>query len=187
MVRDPRQLHRMTAPVDVVRSLDKNRAAPNPANLAQHSDFVRVIYPWWVNKLPSSQDFNAQDFAMAVPAGVGSTVVSGALRFAMPQTMIGVIQIFGLYILSPVATTQLQFTLRINEAPVSGWDNVRFPPGAANFIVQNFSNLQVKVSPASVVDVLITNIDGAAITAGGKIAGWYNPQSEVARVNGEYY
>ena len=188
-VTDVRGLRRMTRPVDVEASLMRHGGAQagNPSQLAQQADYTRIIYPWWVNKLPSSQDFNAQDFAMPMPAGIGSQVTSGLLAFQMPQTMIGVIQIFGLYILSPLATTSLQFTLRINQAPVSGWDNIQFPPGAANFVVQNFSALQVKVSPGSTVDVLVTNLDGAAVTCGGKIAGWYNPQTEVARINGEYY
>lgn len=175
-------------PVDVPASLLRHPVPPTaPGQIAQQSPHVRIVYPWWVNKLPSSQDWNAQDFQMALPAGVGSQLVSPALSFTMPQTMIGVIQIFGVYLLSPVNTTRVQFTLRINQAPVSGWDNIQFPPGAANFVVQNYSTVQVRVSAASTVDVLVTNLDGAAITVGGKISGWYQPQSDVTRITGDSY
>lgn len=181
-------IDRMARPVDVHHALDRHPGAGvQQGQVAQRASLARIIYPWWVNKLPTSQDFNAQDFAMALPAGVGSQVLSTALRFQMPQTMVGVIQVFGIYLLSPVNTTQVQFTLRINQAPVSGWDNIQFPPGVANFVVQNYSGVQVKVGVGSVVDVLVTNLDGAAITVGGKIAGWYNPQSDVQRFNGEDY
>lgn len=175
-------------PVDVPASLIPHPVpAGAPGQIAQQAGYTRIVYPWWVNKLPTSQDFNAQDFQIALGAGVGTQATSAALRFALPQTMIGVVQIFGLYLLAPVNTTRVQFTLRINGAPVSGWDNIQFPPGTANFVVQNYSGLQVKVSPGSVVDVLVTNLDGAAITCGGKIAGWYQSQSDVVRVNGDGY
>jgi hypothetical protein len=181
-------IDRMARPVDMNHALDRHPGAGvQVGQVAQRASLTRIIYPWWVNKLPSSQDWNAQDFQMALPAGVGAQVVSSTARFQMPQTMVGVIQVFGVYLLSPLVTTRVQFTLRVNQAPVSGWDNIQFPPGAANFVVQNYSGVQVKVGVGSVVDVLVTNLDGAAITVGTKIAGWYNSQSDVQRFNGEEY
>ena len=176
-------------PIDVPASLIPHPVpAGSPGQVAQQSPLTRIVYPWWVNKLPSSQDWNAQDFAMVLPAVVGAQITSPALQFTLPQTMVGVIQIFGIYVQLPNVTTSVQWTLRINQAPVSGWDNIQVPPGAANFVVQNYGALQVKVPPGSMVDVLVTNLNGTGPwTVGGKLAGWYNSLSDVVRVNGPEY
>lgn len=162
---------------------------PGPANpaIAATAMQSRQVYPWWMEKIASAQDFNVQDFAMALPAGIGSTVTSDALRFRTPASFIAVVQIFGLYLLSPTATTRVQFQLRVNQLPVAGYDNKQFPPGAANFVLQNFSDIRVRVPNGGVVDVLITNLDGAAITVGANIAGWYNSTADAMRVSGMDY
>lgn len=162
--------------------------APQNPNISQTSAQSRQVYPWWVEKIPSAQDFNVQDFAITLGAGVGSQATSTGLNFKLPSAFIGVIQLFGIYILTPDATTAIQFTLRVNQMPVSGWDNIQFPPGAANFVVQNFSDLRVKVPQGGVVDVLITNLAATGPwTVGGKVAGWYNPTSDAQRVSGLDY
>lgn len=149
------------------------------------SPFVRLLYPPRVEKLPASLDFHAQDFAMAVPAVVGGTVTSAALAFRLPLDHVGWLQQFALYILSPLATTSLRWTVRINQGPVSGFDNIENPPGAANALVIFTNEMRVRVPNNALVDVLITNQDGAAITAGGVLAGWYHPRVDESRMYGE--
>lgn len=150
------------------------------------SPFNRVIFPWWTEKIPSAVDFNTQNFALTLAAGAGSTVVFAGFR--LPQTQIGVVQIFGIYAQGPTNLTNVTWTLRINQSPVPGWDNIQLPPGAANFVVQNFSDLRVKIPNGALVDVLITNNNASGPwTVGAKVAGWYNPSSDVARVTGTDY
>lgn len=149
---------------------------------AQDAPPVRNIFPPWVYKLPASQDFNSNRFDLALAAAAGATVIP--VTFDMPPTFVGYLQIFGIYILSPTALQDITFTLRINNGPVQGWDNIKFPPGVANFVVQNFGDLQVPIPDSAHVDVLVTNNNANAFTVGAKIAGWYHPWNEEQRIYG---
>ena len=150
------------------------------------SNYVRQINPPWTTKIPASQDFFARDFEMVVPVGVGSTVTSVALSFRLPQDHVGWLQQFALYVRGSLATTRLQWTVRINQGPVPGWDNKSNPPGAANIVFLPDNDLAKRITNGALVDVLITNLDGAAITGvGGLIAGWYHPKQDELRYWGE--
>lgn len=150
--------------------------------------FQRSVFPWWQVKPPIAQDFNAQDFQIALPAGVGSTASSVPLSFQMPETSVGVIQTMSLYILSPVAADLVQYMLRINQSPVGGWDNKQIVPGAANFVKENWTELHIIVPQTGLVDMLIINLGGTGpLTVGGQITGWYMSTADIARINGEGY
>jgi hypothetical protein len=140
------------------------RTQPGPADTAP---LTRNVFPPWVYKLPMSVDFNSNAFDVALAGVVGQQVE--ITRFQMPPTFVGFLQIMGIFILSPTALQDVTFTLRINGAPVEGWDNIQFPPGVANFVVQTLT---------------ATNGSADAWTIGGKIAGWYHPQSEEQRIYG---
>jgi len=149
---------------------------------ADTSPLVRNVYPPWVYKLPMSQDFNVNRFDLALAGAAGATVVP--VEFNMPSTFVGYLQIFGIFIQSPLPTQDVTFSLLINGGPVQGWDNIKFPPGAANFVVQNFAELQVRIPDSAHVSVLVTNNNANAWVVGAKIAGWYHPQSEEQRIYG---
>lgn len=166
----------------VSRAVPASRPVENPGV----SPYVRQIMPPWQQKIPASQDFFARDFEMVVPAGVGSTVISVPLSFRLPQDHVGWLQQFALYVRGSLATTRLQWSVRINRGPVPGWDNKSNPPGIANLILITDNGLAKRVPNGGVVDVLITNLDGAAITGvGGFLAGWYHPKQDELRYWGE--
>lgn len=184
----------MANPVDLAAILARRSGAGTknrimPSNFRQQegpgqtAPLVRNVYPPYVYKLPTSQDYNENFFTSVLAAVVGAVVVP--VEFILPRTYVGYQQIFGIYVLSPTALTDITFTLRINGAPVGGWDNIKPPPGVANFIVQNFSELQVRVPSGGKVDVLVTN-DAATgpWTVGAKIAGWYHSEIEEQRIYG---
>lgn len=164
-------------PIRISPAVFKQTAGP-----AQDSPLVRNIFPPWVYKLPASQDFNVNRFD-TVLAGVAGTVVV-PVEFNVPATFVGYLQIFGIYILTPSALQDITFSLLVNGGPVQGWDNIKFPPGTANFVVQNFADLQVKLPDSARVSVAVTNNNANAWTVGAKIAGWYHPQSEEQRIYG---
>lgn len=147
---------------------------------------VRQIFPPWVYKLPTSSDFNAQDFATILAAGAGAQVTAAGWTFRLPATNVGYVQIFGIYVLNQTAATSIAWSLRINESPVPGWSNIQNPPGTANIFVQNYSELQVRVPNGAKVDVLAINQNaGGPWTIGAKINGWYHPLIEERRLYGE--
>lgn len=154
----------------------------DPTGPASTAPFVRNVYPPWVYKLPMSVDFNVNNFSSSLLAAVGDTVVP--VQFVMPPTFVGYVQIFGIYILSPTTAQDVTFSLRINGGPVQGWDNIQFPPGVANFVVQNFADLQVRIPDGAIVDVLVSNGSADAWTVGAKIAGWFHPENEEQRIYG---
>lgn len=187
----------MASPLEILSKItEKNRApdihartqnipfrqdATAPARVAK---LTRQIFPPWVYKLPGAQDFNQNNYNTVLAAGAGSVVVPVA--FQLPQDNVGWLQIFGVFVLTPTALTNILFTLRINQAPVSGWDNIQVLPIASNGIVQNFNDLQVRVPNNATVDVLVTNQSAAGPwTVGAKIAGWYQSRHEEQRLYGD--
>lgn len=151
---------------------------------AESAPLTRNVYPPWVYKLPISADFNRNAYDASLGAGAGSVIVP--VIFTLPDGMVGWLQIFGIYVLNPTASTDITFTLRVNGGPVEGWDNIDNPPGVANFFVQNYGELQVRVPNSGKIDVLVTNNNlSGPWTVGAKIAGWYHPQSEEERIYGD--
>lgn len=158
--------------------------APTPGA----APFQRTVFPWWQTKPPQGIDFNVQSFAVVLGAGVGTQATSPAVAFQMPQTSVGVVQTFSLYILSPVAADLVQYALRINQAPVPGWDNKQIVPGAANFVKENWTGITVLVPNNALVDVLFTNLNGTGpLTVGAQVTGWYLSVADIRRLNGEGY
>jgi hypothetical protein len=97
---------------------------------------------------------------------------------------VGWLQGFTLYLLSPLATTRLNWAVRINQGPVPGFDNIQNPPGVANFELIITNDMRIRVPNGATVDVAITNLDGAAVTAGSIIQGWYHPSTDELRYFG---
>lgn len=170
---------RMGVP-DRARILPENFVQqPGPGN---SSPLVRNVYPPWVYKLPTSQDFNAEAYDAAIAAAVGATVT--ITSFQLPPTFVGWIQLFSLYVLSPTANQAVTWQLRINGGPVPGWDNIFFPPGVANFGVRDFSDLQVRVPNGALIEIIGINRSANAWTIGGKVAGWFHAMTEEERIYG---
>lgn len=133
------------------------------------------ILPPSLYKLPHSQDFNVNDFAEVLPVGPGAFISPVGMQFTLPAQMVGWIGIFGIYIQAPTNLTVIQFSLTINGGPVPGYFNIQFPPGVANFVVQNFADLQVPVPSGGVIGVTIQNLTAAGPwVVGAKVQGWYH-------------
>ena len=160
---------------------------PGPGDIAAKSPHARLVFPPRIEKLLSSQDFTGADFAMTLPAGVGATVVSTNLQFQVPQSMVGWLQFFSLYVLSQTANTAATFTVRINQGPVAGLTKQN-PPGVANLVLREFTDIRVRIPNGGLVDVVVTNLNAnGPWTVGGEISGWYHPQADEQRIFGEGY
>lgn len=154
-----------------------------PKGPAAEYPFVRTIYPPWVYKLPISQDFNQTFYRSVLAAGVGAEVIP--VSFQVAPSFVGFCQQFIIYALSPLATTDIEYTLRVNQNPVQGWSGIPLPPGATNITMLVNNDLQVRLQNEVTVDVLVRNLSGAGPwTVGAAIAGWTHPESEEQRIYG---
>lgn len=147
--------------------------------------FVRLVYPPRIEKLPVSQDFNVQDWNITLPAVVGATATSPALVFQVPESQVGWLQELSVYCQGMTATTLFRATVRINEGPVPGFDDLQNSPGVANLYRDDKSDLRVRLPMRCRVDMVFTNLAAVAATIGGRLAGWYHPQADEIRVFGE--
>ena len=152
--------------------------APAPRGFdVRNSPTVRLLYPPKVLKLGSSQDFKANDYRVILLAGVGTFIEPPTLMFQIPKDQVGWLQQFSLYTLNPSAATYASWSIRINGAPVSGYDNVLNPPGIANLVEVFTNNMAVRLGMGTKVQIRITNVDGSGPwTVGGLLAGWYHPR-----------
>lgn len=179
-----------SVPSDVTHRLS-SLGAPNggrPPSVSDRSPFARMIFPPRIEKLLSSVDFQAVDFAVALAAGVGSQATSPKLLFQLPQTMIGWLQEFSLYVLSQTALTSVQYTLRINQQPVPGFDNLQNPPGVANLVLIDKNDLRISIPNNATIDVLFTNLNAnGPWTVGGRFAGWFHPWDAEEQIFGHTY
>lgn len=147
---------------------------------AASSVVTRMVFPPKLVKLDVSQDFNVNNYALVLPAVVGAQVIVPG--FQLPVGCVGFLQSFDLYVLTPTAATSVQWTVRINQGPVPGFDNVQNPPGMAFFDLIGSDEMQVRIQSGALVDVLITNLNGnGPWTVGADFAGWYHPEQAEQR------
>lgn len=161
---------------------------PGRSDIAAQAPMQRIVYPPRIEKLLTSQDFNVSEWAMTLPAGAGSTVVSTIAVFEAPASMVGWLQNFSLYLLTPTAATTVSFAIRINQGPVPGFDNYQNSPGVANLYREDYNDIRVRIPMGGVVDVLVTNLGaGGPWTVGCRLAGWYHSSADELRVYGDEY
>lgn len=145
---------------------------------------TRMVFPPRIEKLAVSVDFNINNYALILPAGAGNTVVLSG--FQIPQGYIGWLQQTFLYTLAPTANTSASWMVRINGAPVPGFDNIQNPPGIANLLLMPTDDMRIRLTNGCVVDVVITNLNAfGPWTVGAGLSGWFHPEVAERRAFGE--
>lgn len=143
---------------------------------------TRLVFPPRIEKLAVSTDFNTNSYSLVLPAS--GTVALPA--FQCPQGMVGWLQQFFLYVLTPTALTNATWQVRINQSPVPGFDNILNPPGIANLIVMPTDDMRIRIPNGASVDVLITNNNASGPwTVGAGLSGWFHPEVAERRAFGE--
>jgi hypothetical protein len=176
-------------PGDIAQTRDRlsRIAPPAPRNDLSVAPPSRQVFPWWIEKPNEAQDFSRNDFAVALPAGVGATATSANIRFQVPQGMVAVIQNFGIYVVNQAATTSVQFDLQVNGVTIPGWSRQN-APGIANIFLENFNDLRVRLLQSGVINILFTNLNAfGPWVVGGTVAGWFMSQTGVQRLGGDQY
>lgn len=127
------------------------------------------LYP-----IPSATEF--QQFDIETVTGV-STLVFSKTTLTLPQQSLGVIRNVNIFAGSAVglsATTNLQFTIRINGAGAPGWTNRTFFPRVASSLEQPFDAF-IHLPAGCTVDAIVKDVDGGTYQAGIWFTGWFWP------------
>lgn len=128
-----------------------------------------MFFPPEVFPIPGAQEFDVFTFANSPGAG---TITPAALQFQLPQGFVARIAVATAGIDNMTNVTNVVFSLRVNGArafgPAGGYQ--LFPGVAAR--ATSSVDTYVMVPAGALVDVAITNIDGAAYTVGFGFSGW---------------
>ena len=169
-----------SCPPDLTASPGMVPRGANPAD----SPMVRLVFPPRIEKLVQSVDFRINNYRLVLPAGVGSTVLLASFR--LPTGAVGWLQNFAQSTLAQDGTTDVTWTLRINDYPVPGFDNVRNVPGLANLLITGDDDMRIRLPNGCKVDVLITNNAASGPwTLGALVQGWYHPEVAEQRAFGD--
>jgi len=156
-------------PVDMLQWGSNRGRFPDPkGEIARTAQ----VPPYWQLKPPEGIDFFAK-MTGTLAAGAGSILVlapSPVLRI-LPDYK-GVVAGVTIFINAPLATLDITFSLRINAAPVQGWDQLESFATAANALIIPFPGT-LQINGGSQLDVLVTNNSAAGPwDVGANIAGW---------------
>lgn len=139
--------------------------------------FPPEIYP-----IPDATEFRRRAFFNSGGAG---TIEPSGLVLQLPANQIGVIRLFGIGLLNMLATTDVGWSLWIDNNVVSGYEDVGFFPGNVPRVTDTEGDLLIRVPQGARISVKFRNGDGAVYDAGANYYGWsYSPES-AARWNGE--
>lgn len=134
------------------------------------------VPPFWQIKPPEGIDFFAKMNGV-LAAGAGQTLTltpSPLLRVLNDYS--GVVAGVTIFIDTPLTTLNLTFALRINAAPVQGWDKLEPFAVAANALIIPFPGT-LQIPGNTQLDVLVTNNSAAGPwTVGASITGWSWPK-----------
>jgi len=119
--------------------------------------------------IPGATEFQRDTFLTS--PGVG-TITPGALRFQIPSGSYGIVRSFGVGLNLMTAATDVVFSLRVDDRPVPAWGTFRLFPGGASRVTAQVGTW-IELSPASIITVVITNVDGAVYVLGANYSGWY--------------
>jgi hypothetical protein len=179
--------HRLpdTRPTDI-KALNRG-IIPAPRTLSDTGQdaqrFIQMV-PWWETKPPQAQDFLAVEKGQALAAVAGTQIVLTGARFRVPAENVAVIKSVQIFIDATTLLTDVDFAVRFNGGPVSGWDQLTtFPRASANLSIAFEGTIMVPVG----VEITMTAINNAATgpwVVGGQFTGWYLSQREVERIYG---
>lgn len=197
MARDPRDrdevLGRRPVP-GAVRNLGKpgrslqaagaGAALPGRAFAPEGNIPTVSIPPPWQFPIPGAVDFYLIEKSEVLAAVVGASVTPDALRLAVGSGFKAVVRFVTIFVNAPDTTTDVDWSLLVNNGPVRGWSNLTTFPRVANNISIDFDGV-VRISQASIVQVRIRNNAATGPwTVGAAYGGWVWPIASERRIYG---
>lgn len=158
-----------TVPADLLAPYEPFQgAAQGPGVQRSLQVYLPEVFP-----IPSATEFNV--VVSKASAGAEQNIDIGIV-LDLPQNNVGIVRGVSLYINNMLATTNVQWTLRFNGAPVPGYNNLSIFPRAAPSVANSFDSF-VRIPQGNPMQVRVTysNIDGAAYTVGAALSGWFWP------------
>lgn len=107
----------------------------------------------------------------------GLTAAGGEVQLAAIQleaNMVGIVRSLTLNVNTMLTTSNIQFTLRLNQNPVLGFDRYApFPRVAASVSVAwGPDEMAVRAEPGALISLTVRVIDGGTYQVGGSFGGW---------------
>ena len=182
---------RFVAPLDVGHYVEKPTRAKRrrgPVKSATGMDIPREVesqgelfrFPPSFAPPPGAQDF--QRTGRSTVNGPGTTTILGNTTFRLPRGSVGYIRSLTFDVNALSVTTDIEFSLLFNGAPVPGWTNLALFPRAASSasLAYGPEETYIWVPDGQTVSLEVTVIDGASYLIGGQYHGWHFSKSIAA-------
>lgn len=144
----------------------------------QVSDLTQQIFLPEVFPIPDAKEFNPLGSQATTVVQFNQTITG--TTFTVPSSTFGVIRSVTLYITNMLTTTNVTYSLVINNSPVQGYNQLSIFPRAAPF-VSNAFDCMLRFSGPADIKMVFDNRDGGTYVVGGAYSGWFWPQSSDTR------
>jgi hypothetical protein len=139
--------------------------------LPNQYNFDPMLYP-----PPGARIVVNTDYWVSAAAGNNAPAL---LSRRVDRGYVHVIDAINIFADSPILSTRATWQIRIDGVPAT--DPLTMIFRAASSLSQTFDRLRLLAKSEQLVDVLITNVDGAAKTFAAQLSGWtYQPAAIVA-------
>jgi hypothetical protein len=142
------------------------------------SDITQQIFLPELYPIPDAKEFN-QTGSQATAAVAFNQVIAGT-TITVPQNTFGVVRGVTFYITNMLTSTNVTYSLIINNQPVMGYNQEIIFPRAAPFVSNGYDSMIRFQGPATLT-INFDNRDGGTYVVGGTISGWFWPQASDAR------
>lgn len=135
-------------------------------------------------RIPSARGFFRIGQNLTLPAGVGGQV-SGP-SFQVPTGAVGVLDLVSIFVSAPTAAALMEFSVTINDMPISVLNGYSFfAGGGVAYLVENFNDVQERISQGALVKSFVTNQSALAWTVGIRFGGSFWPRSDGEMYSGQ--
>lgn len=129
--------------------------------------------------IPDAREFNPLGSIGSAAVTANPTLITGT-SFNVPDSCLAVIRSVTLYITNMLTTTNVTWSLMVNQTSPQGFNNITIFPRATPFVSNGFDSM-IRIDGPAVISVVFNNIDGGAYTIGASFSGWFWPEASDAR------
>ena len=136
-----------------------------------------VMFPPEIYPSKEAQSFNITGTATIGPGPTALAALTAA--FQLPVNMIAVVREITLNVNALLVTSLITFSLRFNQGPVPGFDNLFVAPRAAASVSIAYSpeSVLVRVPDGSTIDIAVVVADvGGTYQMTANFRGWWYPK-----------